>query len=166
MFYSVIVNPLSYVYDRDPAAVLALLTDPEFLKQRCAAMGEKNVQVEARREGDSVTIETRRDVERPVPGFAKKLFSPTNHVRQVETWRTQGDGATGSYQIEIKGAPISIRATMTLRPHARGAEYTITYDVTARVPLLGKKLAAYTLDQTIAGARKEMDYTAAALARG
>ncbi len=154
------MSDITYVFEAPVDTVFALLTDQEFLSGRCREMGERNIDVSVSRDGDRVEIRNTRDVERELPGFAKKLYKPVNTVVQIEQWTVAGDERRGSYHIDVKGAPVKIDATIALRPHARGTEYAITYDVKCSVPLLGKKLAKFTLDQTVAGHRQELDYTA------
>jgi len=158
-------HTVTFRYDRPPAQVLALLLDPEFVAERSRAMGELDVQVTTRRDGDRVVIVNARDVKRELPSFARKLFSPVNHVTQTEAWDVAADGATGTFQIAVKGAPVTMGARFELRPVDGGSEYRVTYDVKVRVPLIGGKLESYTLEQTKAGVRKELEYTAERLRR-
>ena len=151
---------LSFRFDHPAADVQALLHDPDFLAERSRAMGELDVQVTTKRDGDRVAIVNARNVQRELPGFAKKLFNPVNHITQTSTWQLAGDVATGSSVIEVRGAPVTITTKFELRPAGGGCEYRVTFDVKVRVPLIGGKLEAYTLEQTLAGAQKELEYTA------
>src|SRR5688500_17148277 len=99
-------------------------------------MGETNVQVTVRHDGDRVVLVNQRDVQRDLPSFAKKLFSPVNRVTQTETWDPRGDTPSGSYLLEVRGAPVTIRASFGLRPDGAGSEYKITYDIKVKVPLI------------------------------
>lgn len=157
------MNTVTYVYDHDPETVLALICDREFLIERCKAMGETNMKVNVRREGGKVIIENTRDVRRELPGFAKKIFSPTNTVVQVEQWSEAGEIKRGSYQLKVKGTPVSMSAELELAPHPRGTKYSVTFTIKAKVPLIGKKIANFTLEQTKEGLQKELDWTAARL---
>jgi hypothetical protein len=159
-------HTLTFQYDQPPEKVLALILDPDFLAERSRAMGEIDVQVTARRDGDRVVVVNQRSVKRDLPSFAAKLFSPVNQVTQTEQWTTTGDTKRGSYKLEVKGAPVTMNAQLELRPQGSGTEYRVTYDITVKVPLIGGKLESYTLEQTKAGARKELEYTAERLRRG
>jgi hypothetical protein len=156
-------HTLTFQYDRPAERVLALLLDPEFVAARSRAMGELDVNVTVRKDGDRVTLVNQRNVKRDLPSFAAKLFSPVNQVTQTETWQTGpgAAGAKGSYQLDVKGAPVAIKATFELRPTAAGSEWRITFDISARVPLIGGKLESFVLEQTKVGALKELEYTAA-----
>ena len=157
------MDTVSFVYDHDPAAVLAVLCDADFLTERCTAMGESKMDVKVRRDGGSVTIENTRDVRRELPGFAKKIFSPTNTVVQVERWTEDGDVKRGSYELKVKGTPVSMTATLELAPHPRGSKYSVSISVKAKVPLIGKKIAKFTAEQTKDGLMRELEWTAAHL---
>jgi hypothetical protein len=156
---------VTFKYPRPPADVLKLLLDPEFVTGRSRAMGESDIQVTTRRDGERVVIVNQRDVRRELPAFARKLFSPVNRVTQTESWDPRGATPSGSYVLEVRGAPVTVRATFELRPDGAGSEYRITYQVTVKIPLIGGKLEAYTLEQTVAGVQKELEYTATALGR-
>jgi hypothetical protein len=160
------MNTVTYVYDHDPETVLAALCDGDFLTKRCEAMGERKIQVKVRREENQVVIENTRDVSRELPGFARKIFSPTNTVIQVERWDTRGETRRGSYDLKVKGTPVTISAKLELAPHPRGSQYSVTFDIRAKIPLIGKKIAKFTLEQTKAGLQKELDWTAAHLGEG
>src|SRR5215813_6967023 len=103
---------VTFRYAQPPAAVLALLLDPDYVAERSRAMGDSDVQVTARRDGGRVVVVNQRDVRRDLPGFARKLFSPTNRVTQTESWDTSGEVATAELVVEVRGAPVSVRARL------------------------------------------------------
>jgi len=156
---------MTFHYDHPPATVLALLLDPEFIAERSRAMGETDVQVSVRRDGDRVVIVNQRNVRRELPSFAAKLFSAVNHIIQTETWNTAGEIKSGSFTLEVRGVPVSIRATFELRARGAGSEYRVTFDIAVKIPLIGGKLESFTLEQTKAGEQKELEYTAERLRR-
>jgi uncharacterized protein DUF2505 len=158
-------HTVTFHYERPPEELLRHLLDPEYITARSRAMGELDIKVTARREGSRVILVNERDVQRELPSFARKLFSPVNHVTQTETWETGGAVTTGSYDLEVRGAPVKLHATFELRPSAGGTDYRITFEVTVRIPLIGGKLESFTLDQTKAGLQKELEYNAQQLAR-
>jgi len=159
---SVAEGTVTHVYSADVATVFAMLTDAKFLRQRGEATGETDIDISVDDQTSVRVIRYTRSVRRELPSFAKRLFKATNVVRQVETWRGD-DNKTGSWDIEVDGAPIKIHAKLSLRPHERGSEYRIEYAVRAKVPLIGKRLAAYTLKQTIEGFRAELGHNDAEL---
>jgi len=167
MFQSLVSvdRTVTFHYDHPTEKVLALLLDPEFVTERSRAMGDSNIQVSVRRDGPRVVVVNQRDVQRDLPSFARKLFSPVNRVTETDTWDTAGEVATGTSQVDVRGVPATIRATFELRPQAAGSEYRITYDIAVRVPLIGGKLESYTLEQTKLSLRKELEYTADRLRR-
>lgn len=158
------MTPITHVYQHDCNTVLALLTSVEFLTRRNQAMGDRDVHI-ALEPGDArVRLRSERIVERELPAFAKRLFSPASKVTQVEEWDVAA--RTGHYSVDIAGAPVTVSARMALVPHAGGCQFSITFDIDARVPLIRRKLEAFILEQTKARLARELAFTDAALAHG
>src|SRR5689334_6916290 len=93
---------LTYDYASNPDEVFALLRDPEFLRRRCEAAGESNVDIQIDETGDGVRVFTARDKAVELPSFAKRMFQPQNRIVENTTWRRQGDRWVAEYAIEIK----------------------------------------------------------------
>lgn len=159
-------HTLTFQYDRPVDEVLSLVLDPAFITERSTAAGETDIRATARRDGDRTVVVNQRNVRRELPSFAAKLFSPVNEVTQTETWNLAGEVKTGTLQIAVKGAPITIGGSFDLRPDGAGSTYRVTYDITVRIPLIGGKLEKFSLDQSIAGQQKDLEFTAARLRRG
>jgi hypothetical protein len=159
-------HTLTFQYDRPVDEVLSLVLDPAFITERSTAAGETDIRATVRRDGDRTVVVNQRNVRRELPSFAAKLFSPVNEVTQTETWNIGGEVKTGTLQISVKGAPITIGGSFDLRPQGTGSTYRVTYDITVRIPLIGGKLEKFSLDQSIAGQQKDLEFTAARLRRG
>ena len=69
---------VSFRFDQSADTVYEWVRDPEVIKRRGAALGEREIVV--RHEGNAVLVE--RTVDAEVPSFAKKLFNPTNRMRR------------------------------------------------------------------------------------
>jgi hypothetical protein len=137
---------LTYDYASNPDEVFALLRDPEFLRRRCEAAGEKNVDIKIDETGDGVRVVTARDKAMELPAFAKRMFSPQNRIVENTTWRRQGDQWVADYAIEIKGIPGEVRGRSTLAPSALGCRYETKFEVTARIPMVGGKLEGFVAE--------------------
>jgi hypothetical protein len=153
-------HTITFRYDAPVEKVLSLVLDPAFVTERSTALGETEVRVTARRDGDRAVIVNQRNVRRELPSFAAKLFSSVNEVTQTETWDLTGAVKTGTFQIAVKGAPVKMTGSFDLRDEGAGSVYRATFDVAVKVPLIGGKLERFTLDQTIGGEQKQLEYTA------
>jgi hypothetical protein len=153
-------HTITFHYDGPVEKVLSLVLDPAFVTERSTALGETDIKVTARRDGDRAVIVNQRNVRRELPSFAAKLFSSVNEVTQTETWDLAGEVKTGTFQIAVKGAPLKMTGSFDLRADGAGSVYRATFDITVKVPLIGGKLERFTLDQTIGGEQKQLEYTA------
>ena len=144
------------VYHCSPQKLVEILQNEEFLKTRSEAMGESQVQVSKQKHGNQIKITNSRYVKRELPSFAKKIFKAENHVVQTEQWHD----STGNYDLTLKGVPVQMSAEFAIAAHPKGCIYSISYNIRAKIPLIRKKIEKYTLEQTIAGVRKEFEFTA------
>jgi hypothetical protein len=151
-------------YTRDVDAVFQLLTSPDALRKRCEALGERDVKVEVSEEGETTKTRVAREVEQELPGFAKKLFKPTNVLVEKEEWQTRGDRKTAKGQLKIVGTGATIDSTITLSPRGTGSVYEIDFHVTAKAPLIRKKLEAFIGETALESLRKQHEHFARVLA--
>jgi hypothetical protein len=150
---------MSYEFKTDVEQVYALLTDPQFLVDRCLGIGELDAECEVE-EGDGVvSIDLKRKVQRELPGLLAKMFDPEQNLHMREEWQPDGEGGySGKYLIEIQGQPANIAATFELYPTEDGCCYTITHKAKAKIPLVGSKVEKYIQGQTQDGCAAELDY--------
>jgi hypothetical protein len=138
---------ISYDYASDPDGVAALLRDPEFLKRRAEAAGEKNVQVRVEQLADGLRVVVERDKEVELPAFAKRMFNPQNRITDDTHWRRQGEQWVGEYHVAIAGVPGEVKGKSTLVPSPMGCHYESSFQVTSRIPLVGGKLEGWVADK-------------------
>ncbi len=133
-------------YPADSEAVFALLCDPDMITARFEAAGDTDVEViRCEADGDGFVVETTRTVEIDLPGFAKKVLSPTNRMTQIETWEpADDDGARdGTFTIDVPGTPVRTDGVYELRPTNDGTTHTIKGNLQIKIPLIGKKLGTF-----------------------
>ena len=108
----------SYTYDAPIDAVIAMLRDNDATVAMYESMQHRDVQVlESEGDDSSFRIRTTQVVEANVPGFAKKVLKPANTTTQTDEWHRAGDGSwQGSFETEVKGAPLHLSGTMRLAP--------------------------------------------------
>ena len=133
-------------YSSQPAAVLELLSNPDFLRTRCEDAGEDNVEVTVTPIGDGLRVVIARDKQVRLPSFARRLFQAKNRVVDSVTWRQVGQQWVGEYAIEIGGLPGHIQGSSTLVPLQAGCRHESSFEVTASVPLFASKLETFVAD--------------------
>lgn len=132
-------------YPADPAAVLAMLTDPEFQRQRCADGHARSAEVEVGREGGVVRVVVRQvQATDTFPPFVQSFVGATLTVVETSVWQTPGaDGSVeGTVSVEISGAPVALRAVTRLSPGAQPGTTTqlLGGELKASVPFVGAKI--------------------------
>lgn len=136
-----------YEYQKDVEDVAALLRNPEFLRWRCEAAGEKNVdvKVEEAEAGLKVTVSREREV--ALPGFAKRMFGSVNRIVDETVWRRENGRWVGEYHINIPGIPGEIRGKTSLIPSGQGCAFESAFEVTSNVPMFASKLESFVADK-------------------
>jgi len=149
---------LTINYAQDIDTVYRFVTDPERIKKRCEASGEKNVRIQVEESGGTLVITSTREIDSDLPGFAKKLFSATNTIVERREWRDAGDKKTCRSHIDVVGTPGKIDSNITISPSGSGCTYDIEFEVTAKVPLIRKKLEEFVAKTTMEGMREEHEF--------
>ena len=136
-------------YDAAIDDVFALFTDPDVVRARYEAAGDRDIEIlecgpQGSPNGEVFVIRTSRTVDVDLPGFARKVLKPTNTMIQVDTWSARDlDGARdGDFAIEVKGAPVKVAGAMRIEPTAAGGtRHTVDGKLDVKVPLIGGKVA-------------------------
>jgi hypothetical protein len=149
---------LTINYTQDVNTVYDFVTDPENIKKRCEASGERNVRIEVEESGGTKIITATREIDSDLPGFAKKLFNATNTIIERREWRDAGEKKTCKSHIDVVGTPGKIDSNVTISPSGSGCAYDIEFEATAKVPLIRRKLEEFIAKTTAEGMRDEHDY--------
>jgi hypothetical protein len=150
---------LDHAYTPDPATLLAVLTDVDYIEQKLVALDFGEVAATA--DGDRVTI--RRTTEPPIPGFAKKVLGSRQRVVEHQTWQA-GAAPTGAFEAAAAGTPVTITGTFAIDPDGSGSILRIRGAVDVKVPLVGGKIADLVADQTAKTLEREYAFTQAWIA--
>lgn len=131
----------SHTYEAPIGAVLDMLADPDAITQRYAGMGHRDIVVErCEHSDDSLVVVTSRVVDVDLPGFAKKVFSPSNTMTQTDEWHADGGGWSGTFTVDVAGAPIETSGTMSLVADGDRTVHQVTIAMKVKVPLVGGKI--------------------------
>ncbi|MFT3923933.1 MAG: DUF2505 domain-containing protein [Myxococcales bacterium] len=137
---------IHYEYPANPDQIIALLKDPAFLKRRCEAAGERDVDVRVEPTSDGVRVVIAREKTIDIPAFARRLFEPTHRAVESTAWSRKGDRWVADYTVEVQGFPGKVSGRSTLTPSSSGCHYESTFEITARVPLIGGKIEGLLAD--------------------
>ena len=159
------VRTVTFEYSETPDEVMALLQDPVYLRHRSEAAGERNIDVKVQPEGDGMRVTVARVKDLDVPAYVKKAIGDSYAVEST-LWRRESNRWVAEYTIEASGIPVKAKGRSELAPGGRGCKYTSTFEITAKVPLIGAKLEAMAAEGFEEQLRLNAERNAAALARG
>lgn len=146
-------------YGAEPKAVFTMITDEAFLARKSVATGALSHEVSSTPTADG-GVSTRVDRVLPavVPDFVRKFVGETLRVVQTDTWGPeQPDGSrAGTFDVEISGAPGTMRGSLTLQPDGGGGSVQrFDGDVKIAVPFVGSKIEKSAAEAVLAAVKKE-----------
>ena len=145
--------------------VFALLTDPRWLQERSAELGEISAKVKAKKGGGGVVLTMNRRVRRDLPALVAKVLSTEADLVFEETWSAAAeDGSrTGTLTMEAVGQPVKMTATFELAPAGKGCVYRIKHTCKSSVPIIGGVVERFAQGQVESGCADEFAYMVAYL---
>ena len=137
-----------YHYFLDTETLFKAFTDPEYHLDKYKYTGAKDVEVlECGQDGDIFRIRTRRTENIDVPKVATRILSDEVVILQKDEWVVaEGKEIVGSYELTIEGTPMATHGEMLIRPHGNGSELEITILAIVKIPVIGKKLAKFLVN--------------------
>jgi uncharacterized protein YndB with AHSA1/START domain len=130
-------------YPAPPADVLALLTDPAFLRDWADELGARVEDVSASGPDSGRRTEVRLRVPtRGIPPVFARFVGAEVTVRDVRTWRPDGDGgftADTEVRATIFGRAAVVLGTSTLAADGSGTLATSAARVTVDAPVVGRQ---------------------------
>jgi hypothetical protein len=154
----------THTYAASAETVFAVLTDPQAVQAKYVALGHRDVHLlgrEAKPDG-GVMLRTRRTVPMEVPGFAKKVLSPTNQVVQEDVWGpADATGARkGRWTVDAKGVPVKVAGTIVITPvDAHRCTVEVRAEISCGIPLVGGKIAGFVGDDVLRTVHAEEVFT-------
>ena len=144
-------------FDADPATVFAMLTDEEYIGRKARAANAIRHEVSVIRDGDQVTIRLLRVMPPDVPDFVRRFVGDTIDLQQTDGWEPAApDGSrTGTIAIDLVGAPVTLRGTLSLTSDGTGSVMSIAGKIKASVPLVGGKIEQAVHGGLMEAARRE-----------
>ena len=129
-------------YPAPTATVLKMFMDAEFHKKKLVALGITQSRVlEAGGSGDDFRIRIERKVPLAAPSLIQKFVPAQATVTSEERWNKASK--TGKVTIAPAGVPVDIKCTAKFADDAGGCTITYSFDVNAKVPLVGGALEKF-----------------------
>lgn len=152
-----------------PTTVYALFSDTDFLQARMEAGGGIDPQVVSVSPSDDGSVDTTIVTQQAIPASAlpsmvASMMPGDPTTERTESWRAEGDGYAADFSVIVKGAPASLKGTMTLTPSDSGATLTVEAAANVPIPMFGPKIETVIVEQLSALFQSEGDYTRSRLA--
>ena len=135
---------LRHRYPEPPERIQAVLTDPDYLRDKLRAVGGPRAELVSReQDARGITVVLRQAVPGDaLPSFLRSAFSGGLTIRRIETWTNTG----GSVQAVVDGAPGTITGTMRLEPEPAGCVLGAELTAEVPLPLIGGKVERIITD--------------------
>ena len=149
---------VDFEFEHDAQTVYDALTDPDFLVDRCLALGELSAECDVE-EGEGVTtIRLAREISRDMPALLAKIFGAVQLTEMEERWEPNEHGWHGGWTMKVRGQPVTIFGDFELVNTPTGCRYSVSHRAKAAIPLVGSKVEKFILGQTSDGAIDELTY--------
>lgn len=144
-----------------PARVFALFTDADFLTGRMNAGGGLNPTiVSLETADDATTIVTQQSIPADaLPSMVSSMLGGDPVTERTENWRPDGDGYAADWTLTVKGAPASVKGTMTLKAAGDGSVLSVEGSANVPIPMFGAKLESTIVEQISAVLTAEGEFT-------
>lgn len=139
---------LRHRYPQPPERIQAVLTDPDYLRDKLRAVGGPRAELVSReQDGRGITVVLRQAVpDDALPSFLRSAFSGGFAggltIRRTETWTNSG----GRVHAVVDGAPGTITGTMRLEPEPAGCVLGAELTAEVPLPLIGGKVERVITD--------------------
>jgi hypothetical protein len=129
--------------------VFDLLTSERWVELKAGRFGDGSRVL--RREttpGGGLLLAVSRELPEGAPGFLTRLLPKDGRVVQTDEWAPDdGGGArTGSWEVQLAGAPARLGGTMRIEPDGTGSAYVVTGETKVSVPLVGGRAESFVAE--------------------
>lgn len=126
-----------------PDAVFAMRATTQFQDEKClrTSPAEHSVAIDEQA-GRTVITTTRSMPTDNLPDAVRSIMGGHLVVNETQDWGPAGPDGSRSARIDIQvdGAPVTLRGTLTIRPSAAGTHQSLDADLKAAIPFLGGKV--------------------------
>ena len=150
-------------FSSDPASVLALMCNADFVRAKAEATAGTDIQVDITDSASGARVSSTRSLPADVPSYAAPFVGDSLTITEVHEWRPDSDPAVADVTVDFH-APLSYRGTLTLTPTGDGTVAEHRGEFKASVPFVGGKVEKVAAEQTERYLAKETEVAAAWLA--
>lgn len=141
--------------------VLGFFFDEQQIHARNERIGNRKVRVaELTRDEGSAKLVVEREVasHHELPGILASFHREWHQVRQEEHWIRNDNGEWHcEFRVHIAGVPVKVKGNMKLQGNESECTNQVTLNVRCDVPLLGKKIAQFLLEDSRAKIQQEYE---------
>lgn len=127
----------------DVADAFRLCTEQKSQEAVYAQLGGTDLKIKREGRAPNVKLRISRRMPANPPAAIRRLVPSTNEVSHTEEWAADGKGYSAGIVVDIKGVPVRIAGTKSLKPEKGGCSVEWDFDVTSGIPLLGGLVAAF-----------------------
>ena len=134
----------------DPAAVMAMLKDPDYIRLKCERTGSLKTTVDVAETADGgVVITCQRVMPATVPAAARRFVGETITVTETQTWTPQAtDGTAAAAGNVAFDAPLLFIAAVVLAAAGDGTLVRTSGSFKAGIPFIGGTIESSAADLT------------------
>jgi hypothetical protein len=146
--------------------VFALRTSERWVALKAEKLNDGSALVSRTERPDGgVDFSVSRELPAGVPGFLERFLPKEGKAVQNESWGApDANGVcTGTWSVDIPGAPAKLGGTSTLEPSGEGSVQVIRGTAKVNIPLVGGKAEQYIVEMTQKLMAKEAELMVASL---
>ena len=160
---------LSYdqAFQADPAAVMAMLIDPEYVRRKGERTGAFDITVDVAEAPDGGAVITcTRSMPAEVPSYAAPFVGDTITITETQAWGPAAADGSRTADVTVDfNSPLAYRGTIELVASGDGSIARNAGEFKASVPFVGGKVEDLARQQTERYLRKEQAIAAEWLSR-
>ncbi|MBS8241033.1 DUF2505 domain-containing protein [Marinobacter lipolyticus] len=150
-------------YEAGLDRVLGAFFDEAHIQAKNARLGSRNLRVAELERDDAfgkLVIEREVTSSAAVPAMLASFHREWNQVRQEEHWFRKDDGEWHcEFRVRIENVPAKIKGIMKLKGSGQQCTNHVSLSVRCDVPLLGKKVAKFLVEDSRAKIEREYQIT-------
>ena len=149
----------TFEFQQDVDTIFKAYTDKDFLQKKMEALGARNIKILIEKNDGETKIKVTREMPADVPRILKKMLNPWNKMIQKEIWTGEKGGPYyGILEIEVEGAPVSVKGEMKIASKDSGSIAANITDISTSIPFIGKSIKKFVAKASEEAIDQEFDY--------